>query len=376
MNGERSRLEADALMEIALTIASERPLVAVLHRLLDLVVGLTGASRGAVISIDADGSVRDLILSGPDGRLPSSTTAEVVRALLHDTRSSRLHGLELPSASLGFPVDDPPVTSLIGSQIRALNRCYGCTYLADKRGESCFTDEDERLVAAMAAQAGIALANLQLAADVRRDAAWRGAVARVATAVRAGGPVRGFLGEVAAAARTLADADLALVIGPGDGLRLPTVLAADGDGAGRLLGLPARRACRLPETGPAIVVRTRAGLTASQALRVTRMVRRPGFDAAMSDLVERFWEQAANMIDHVAMRSIVEGPAGPRRRRDLGLHDDVVQTLFGTGMEIEAVAQRVGEEDLAQRLRGAASNLDWLIDRVRHHDERTLTPFS
>jgi hypothetical protein len=320
--------------------------------------------------------VRDVILSGPDGRLPSSATAEVVRALLHDTRSSRLQGVELPSGSLGFPVDDPPVTSLTGSQIRALNRCYGCTYLADKRGGPCFTDEDGRLVAAMAAQAGIALANLQLEADVRLDAAWRGALTRVATAVRAGGPIRGFLDDVAAAAWTLSDADLALVIGPGDGLRLPTVLAAHGDGAGRLLGLPARRACRLPEMGPAIVVQTRAGLTASQALRVTRTVRRPGFDAAMRDLVERFWEQAAIMIDHVVMRSIVEGPAGPRRRRDLALHDDVVQSLFGIGMEIEAVAHRVGEEDLGARLRGAASQLDWLIDRVRHHDERTLIPFS
>jgi hypothetical protein len=376
MNGERSRLEAEALMEMALAIASGRPLVAVLHRLLDLVVELTGASRGAMISIDADGGVRDVILSGPDGRPASSATAAVVAALLRDTRSSRLQGLELPSSSLGFPDDDPPVTSLIGSQIRALDRCYGCTYLAGRHGDSSFTDRDERLVAAMAAQAGIVLANLQLAADVRRDVAWRGALMRVATAVRAGGPVRGFLGEVAAAARTLADADLALVIGPGDGLRLPTVLAADGDGAGRLVGLPARRASRLDEMGPAIVVQTRAGLTASQALRVTRTVGRPGFDPAVSDLVERFWEQAANMIDHVAMRSIVEGPAGPRRRRDLGLHDDVVQTLFGIGMEIEAVAQRVGGDDLAARLRGAASNLDWLIDRVRHHDERTLTPFS
>src|SRR5215471_790451 len=115
MDGERSRLEADALMEMALAIASERPLVAVLHRLLDLVVELTGASRGAMIAIDADGSVRDAILSGPDGPLPSSATADVVRALLHDTRSSRLQGLELPSGSLGFPVDGPPVTSLIGS---------------------------------------------------------------------------------------------------------------------------------------------------------------------------------------------------------------------------------------------------------------------
>jgi hypothetical protein len=60
----------------------------------------------------------------------------------------------------------------------------------------------------------------------------------------------------------------------------------------------------------------------------------------------------------------------------LGLHDDVVQTLFGVGMEIEAVAIRLGEDDMAVRLHEAAAKLDWLIDRLRRHDERSLTPFS
>lgn len=217
---------------------------------------------------------------------------------------------------------------------------------------------------------------LESDALIEMDAAWRGALARIAAAVRSGGPVSDFLGEVAAAVRTLADADVALVIGPGDVHRLPTVLAADGDGAERLLGLPAGPALRLPGMGPAIAVETRAGLTASQALRVMRTERRPGFDVAVSDRVESFWEQAASMIDHVALRSILYGPAGPRDRLELGLHDDVVQTLFGVGMEIEAVAQRVGEGDLSARLQGAVSNLDRLIDRLRHHDERSLTPFS
>src|SRR5215472_14520841 len=135
MKGERSRLEADALMEMALAVASGRPLATILHRLLDLAVELTRASRGAMISIDAGGRVRDVILSGLDGRLPSAATSEVVRALLHDTRSIRLQGLTLPPGSLCFPADDPPVTSLVGSQIRVLERCYGCAYVADKRGD-------------------------------------------------------------------------------------------------------------------------------------------------------------------------------------------------------------------------------------------------
>jgi len=234
-------------MEMAVTIASGRPLVTALHRLLDLAVGLTHASRGAMISTDRDGHVCDMILSGAPGRPPepglSSVTAEVVSALLCDTRSTRLHGISLPSSSLGFPADHPPVTSLVGGQIRILDRCYGCIYAADKRGDPRFTGDDERLIEALAAQAGM---------------------------------------------------------------------------------------CRL---------------------------------------VENHHVPAAPVIDHVALRSIDGGPAATRSRLALQLHDDVVQTLFGIGMEIQAAALRVGEDELAARLQGAASNLDWLIDRLRHHDE-------
>jgi signal transduction histidine kinase len=247
MNGERSRLEADALMEMAVAIASGRPLLAASHRLLDLAVDLTHASRGAMISTDRDGHVCDVILSGAPGRSPEpglpSVTAEIISGLLCDTRSTRLHGISLPSSSLGFPADHQPVTSLVGSQIRVLDRCYGCIYAADERGDQRFTGDDERLIEALAAQAGM---------------------------------------------------------------------------------------CRL---------------------------------------VENLREPAALMIDRVALRSIDGGPAATRSRLALQLHDDVVQTLFGIGMEIQAAALQVGEDELAARLQGAASNLDWLIDRLRHHDE-------
>ena len=50
------------------------------------------------------------------------------------------------------------------------------------------------------------------------------------------------------------------------------------------------------------------------------------------------------------------------------LHDDVVQTLFGIGMELLAAAQRVREDEVASRLEEAASYLDSIIGRVRAHD--------
>jgi len=380
-------------MEMATAIASERPLVTVLRRLLELVVELTHAGRGAMISLDPEGRVRQTTLSGTSGRrtrrgLPSAT-AEVVTALLGGTRSTRLQGLALPSSSLGFPVHEPPVTSLVGVQIRVRDHCYGCIYAVDRRGDPRFTEEDERLVVALAAQAGMALSNVRLASAARLHAAWRSALTRVASAARTGGPVRGFLGEVACAARVMADADLALVVGPDDEQRLPTVLAADGHGDAHLAVGPGRS--QVPKRrglGRVIAVPAHPGLPARRTLWVMRTAPRPGFDPAMFGLVDSLWEQAANMIDHVALRSAGDGAAATVDGLARGLHDDVVQTLFGIGMEVQAAAMRVAEDDLATRLQGAASNLDWLIERLRHYDdataalpaaaprERTLTPFS
>jgi hypothetical protein len=375
MCGEQSRHERDALMEMATAIASERPLPTVLRRLLVLVVELTHAGRGALISMDPDGRVRQMVLSGPSGRRPrrgpSTATAGVVTGLLGETTSTRMRDVTLTSSSLGFPAHELPVTSLVGGQIRVRDHCYGCIYAADKRDGTCFTDEDERLVVALAAQAGMALSDVRLTSAAALHAAWRGALTRVASAARTGGPVLGFLGEVACAARVMADADVALVIGPDEDQRLPTVLAADGDGATHLPGLWRSPSPRPRGTGRVITVPAHAGFDARRSLWVMRTAQRPKFDPAMFGLVDGFWEQAANMIDHVALRSAGDGPAVTAGGLARGLHDDVVQTLFGIGMEIQAAAIRVGEHDLATRLQGAASNLDWLIERLRHYDDTT-----
>jgi hypothetical protein len=126
MGGKRGRHETDALTEVAGAVAGEPSPLALLHRLFDLVVDLTRASRGAMISTGPDGRARDMILLGTSGRRrrwePASVTAEVVGALLGDMKSTRLQGLAIPSTSLGFPAHQPPVTSLVGGQVRAASR--------------------------------------------------------------------------------------------------------------------------------------------------------------------------------------------------------------------------------------------------------------
>jgi hypothetical protein len=203
--------------------------------------------------------------------------------------------------------------------------------------------------------------------EAARHEMWRDGLARVLAAVLAGRDHCEALAEVAGAARTLAAADLALVIGPRRGRPTPGVLAGDGPAAGRLVGLPARRrqlpcglladvwrdppVSRMPRMGPAIVVPVSVQAAAVETLWVLNAPRRPPFDEAMLALVRRLGEHAAGVLE-----------ASPR------LHEDVVQTLFGIGMEVQAAAQLAGDGDLGARLQGTAENLDRLMERLRAHE--------
>lgn len=374
----------DVLMEAAIALASDRPLLVTLRRLVDLTVGRTEAARGAMITVDRDGGLLACVASGPSERRqrlwrPPLTAGGVLDALLQNPTPRRLHRVAIHPASLGFPSNHPTVGSLLGSQVRALGQCYGCIYLVDKAGQRDFTDDDERVLVAVAAQAGVALANVRLHWEVTLNEAWRVALDRVAAAVQPGPEAPQPLAEVATAARALADADLALVIGAGCRRGTFRVLAADGTAARRLLGLPARPGprsfrmiadvslheapvSRLPRMAAGVVVPMRTRTWASETLWVMRTPRRPAFGLVMAGLVGSFAEHAAVLLDQAWSR-----PNGERGTREL--HDDVVQSLFGVGMELQAAAMRVREDELSSRLTRAASNLDWIINRMRSHDE-------
>jgi hypothetical protein len=107
----------------------------------------------------------------------------------------------------------------------------------------------------------------------------------------------------------------------------------------------------MPKMGPAMAVPLKAREGAVETLWVLKAPRRPAFDEATLDLVTSLAEYAAGVLE-----------ATPR------LHDDVVQTLFGIGMEVQAAAQLAGDSDLAARLQGTAENLDRLMERLRARD--------
>ena len=70
-----------------------------------------------------------------------------------------------------FPAGHPPMTTFLGVPIR-MDKVFGNLYLTDRTDGGAFTAEDEELVLALAATAGVAIENARLYEESRRRQEW------------------------------------------------------------------------------------------------------------------------------------------------------------------------------------------------------------
>jgi signal transduction histidine kinase len=177
---DNARLFADAaassrrdegLIAAGLALASELSLPAVLSKIVELACDVADARYGAVGVLGQDGHLEDFITHGLTeeqraaiGPLP--TGPGILGALTSDAHPMWLAAPDDPR-SAGFPPHDPPITSFLGVPISVRGRIYGNLYLTEKRGQSQFTDDDQRAVVTLAAQAGVAIENARLFAEAQ-----------------------------------------------------------------------------------------------------------------------------------------------------------------------------------------------------------------
>jgi len=98
-------------------------------------------------------------------------------------------------------------------------------------GRREFTEDDEAVLLALGAAAGVAVDNARLYQAARRSQRWMQASAEVTTALLSGAKPGEVLARITSQARDLSDADLAVLALPDDEGRCLTVAYADGDGA-------------------------------------------------------------------------------------------------------------------------------------------------
>ncbi|MEP6843008.1 MAG: GAF domain-containing protein, partial [Pseudolysinimonas sp.] len=356
-----------ALLEANRIVVEELELEQVLRRIVEAALVLVDAQYGALGVIAPDGHLEQFIHVGMDadqaaaiGHLPEGHG--LLGAVIDERQAIRLDHLGNDPRSAGFPAHHPEMEGFLGVPIRVRDEVFGNLYLTNSAGGS-FSAEDEELVTALAATAGIAIDNARLFDDSRRRQRWSAALADVTAAVLSGGS-DDVLGVVADRVASVIDADLVCVVVPVDGDEL-VVDAARGEGSEKLTGTRYAAADSLagaalasgqvsstesqvadlqfvgqPALGPTVAIPLQAFGTPLGALTISRAPGSTRYTTADLEMAADFAVQASVAIELArgrATRLRLER-VEDRNRIARDLHDHVIQRLFGSGLALQSIA--------------------------------------
>ncbi len=378
---------------------AELSLAAVLRRAVDAARTIAHAQYAALGVIGPDGHLEQFIHAGMDeptvaaiGALPGGRG--VLGALISDPRPIRLASIGSDSRSSGFPPSHPPMGSFLGVPIQSRGEIYGNLYLTNRLDATEFTAEDEELVEAIAATAGVAVENARLYEESRRQQEWLRASAEISRALLQDTTATEILTRVADIVLRLAAADVVTVVFPAATPTEVTVQIARGHQAQTLLGYTYPAAGSLAEeamtSGHALRLDADHGryfihlqsvfdigpvlacpLTGEAGVRAAVMVGRttgsPAFTTSDLRMAEAFANHAAialELSDRREVRRQLE-VLEDRHRIARDLHDHVIQRLFATGLSVQAAAVRSADPDVASRLQTAVEDMDDTIRQIR-----------
>lgn len=215
----RDRL--DGLVEAMLVVTAGLDLEATLRAIVHSATSLVDARYGAMEVHDRQHRVLHFVYEGIDeetvrriGHLPKGLG--VIGLLIEDPKPLRLDDVSAHPASIGFPPYHPPMRTFLGVPVRVRDESFGTLYLTDKTNGQPFSDDDEVLVQALAAAAGIAVANARLYQQAKARQSWIEATRDIATELLSGTEPATVFRLVAAEALKLTAADAALVAVPVD----------------------------------------------------------------------------------------------------------------------------------------------------------------
>jgi signal transduction histidine kinase len=390
------------LLEAVVAIGSGLELEAMLRRIVEAAVDLADARYGALGVIGEDQRLTEFIPVGLDaneiGRIHHWPEGRgLLGLLIKEPHSLRLAEIAAHPESSGFPEGHPEMRSFLGVPVRVRDRVFGNLYLTEKRGGGEFTEDDEAVVAALGAAAGVAVENARLYEEAKRQQLWLRASSDLTIALLSGATPATVLYDLTRQALELSGADLVTLALPDEDGRRLTLEYAEGDGAAEARGLvvPAGKslAGQVLETGESIVVENFAEdertadvtrlhmgqigpavlfpLGAPGNVRgVLTVGRRQGglsFSPAATSVVAAFAAQAAVALELAARRADAEQLSvfEDRDRIARDLHDLVIQRLYATGMSLEGTMPMVSRREVADRVRNAVDAMDDTIKDIR-----------
>ncbi|PXX71411.1 histidine kinase/DNA gyrase B/HSP90-like ATPase [Nocardia tenerifensis] len=397
----------DRLMEAMLVVTAGLDLDNTLRTIVHTAIELVDAGYGALGVRESDKSssqLAEFVYEGIDDRtrvligdLPRGHG--VLGVLIEQPKPIRLSNLSDHPASVGFPAHHPPMSTFLGVPVQVRDEVFGNLYLTEKASGLEFTEDDEVVVQALAAAAGIAIENARLYEQSTIRQQWLEATRDVATELLAGGEPNEVLELVARRALSLTESTCTFVALPedpelpyDDTTELVIVVAAGVDAAaitgqripvgdshsgavfrsGTLLSVDQLSYNVFPEStakmGPALVLPLRVGRSVIGVLTTLRPAGAAPLDAAAQSMMSAIADQAALALqladNQRRMREL--DVLSDRDRIARGLHDHVIQRLFAVGLSLQGTMQRAQVPEVKARLVDTIDDIQSIVQDIRH----------
>ncbi|PPK62544.1 GAF domain-containing protein [Actinokineospora auranticolor] len=389
-----TRDSLQGLLDAVMAVGAGLELDSTLQRIVRAAVGLVDARYGALGVLGDAGGLSRFVYEGIDsrtrsrmGHLPEGRG--LLGLLIEHPEPIRVPDLTRHPASVGFPENHPPMGSFLGVPVRVRGEIFGNLYLTEKRGSTEFTADDEAVVSALAAAAGVAIENARLFERTRDRERWLTAAGEVNTQLLAGASQGETLDLIARRVLELAGADCTLILLVDDATRdLLRVGAATGT-VGDLLGdeevaafaplieavlaeeeprevadLAAELGTHAGSLGPAVVVPLR---TAGGVLLAAREKGARPFSVHQTPLLASFAGQAAvalELAEKQRAQRLLDVLAD-RDRIAQDLHDHVIQRLYATGMSLQGTLRRIDDPAARDRVHRSVEQLDQTVREIR-----------
>jgi Signal transduction histidine kinase len=416
---DRAQERLAALLDAVLAVSADLDLAEVLSRIVRCACELVDARYGALGVLGADGE--HLVEFVAHGLSPEEQEAigdpprghGVLGLLIRQPRPRRLRDVAAHPDSHGFPANHPVMHSFLGVPIRIRDEVFGNLYLTEKQGDTekegdaDFTADDEAILVALAAAAGIAVDNARLYERSRRLRRWLETTAEVTQLLLEGMDEASAMGFLATRTRELAEAQLAMVAlydEVGD-LVIRAVAGGEPSGAakrpGAVLGTVLHKGYwrELIAEHESVLLLTRLGDSTNDSLSAdvrelgdadphgpTALVPITVGDDEVGVIGVAWAADAETYVGNVVpllaalaqeMGLTLAAARGQQDRSRLALledrdriardmHDHVIQRLFATGLSLQAAARMAESSSVRRRLDEAVDDLDAAIKDIRH----------
>lgn len=406
----RARLAQDAqrrmtgLLDAVVAVSSDLDLSLVLSRIVHSACELVDATYGALGVLAPHGErLVEFVTQGisEDDRRKIGDPPHgrgVLGLLIRDPRPRRMRDIAAHPDSYGFPPNHPPMSSFLGTPVTIRGQVFGNLYMSEKRGAPEFTKDDEAILVALAAAAGVAIDNARLYDRSQREGQLSDAVGEMTQHLLEDGDAEAALRIMATRSRALTDADFSVVALYDDQRRLlvratsderphhavgqpldagrwedivgerePLLLLTHGDETPAPEARTVRQLGAVADQGPTALVAIAVG---DAELGLLGVAWRTDADSVAAESVAPLREfgrtaalalEAASARRHRVSMELLED----RDRIARDMHDHVIQRLFATGLSLQSASRMTEDVGLGKRLDDAVDELDSAIKDIR-----------